>query len=142
MRLVWMMAAGAIGVLCRYEFTLGIQVWLNGRGARLAALVSLGPTFPLATMVINVLGSFLLAFLTTLALQSVVRPDLRVILGTGFLGAFTTFSTFELESESLIARAQWWPAGCYIGGNLVLGFLAILAGRMLALRMFGPSAGF
>ncbi len=137
MRILWMMVAGALGVLCRYGFTLAIQTWIGGRGARFALVLVLGATFPLATLLINVVGSFLLSFLTTLALQSSVRPDLRLILGTGFLGAFTTFSTFEVEAENLVVRGEWWAAFGYIGGNLILGFLAVIAGRLLAMRYLG-----
>ncbi len=90
MRLFWMMLAGALGVVARYELTLLIQDWLGGRGSRLFLVAAVGATFPLATLVINVLGCFLLSLLTTLTLQEVVRPELRLVLGTGFLGAFTT----------------------------------------------------
>lgn len=141
MRLLWMMVAGALGVAARYEMTLIIQGWLSGRGSRFFLAAAIGATFPLATLIINVLGSFLLSFLTTLVLHQAVRPDIRLILGTGFLGAFTTFSTFEIESEGLMSRGEWLPAFGYLGGNLVLGFIAVLLGRALALRVLGVTGG-
>jgi CrcB protein len=137
MRLLWLMIAGALGAASRYGLTLAIQTWLGGRGARFFLATALGATFPLGTLVINVAGALLLSLLTTLTLHEAVNPDLRVILGTGFLGAFTTFSTFELESEGLLSRGEWFPASTYILGNLLLGFLAILIGRAIALRLMG-----
>jgi CrcB protein len=135
MKLFLLMLAGALGAATRYGLTLAIQNWLAGRGARSAIATLLGTNFPLATLLINVSGSFFLAFLTTLALHEVVKPELRLIIGTGFLGAFTTFSTFELESENLISQAQWNAATVYIAGNLLLGYAAIITGRALALRL-------
>jgi CrcB protein len=137
MKLLWLMLAGALGTAARYGLTLVIQAWLAGRGSRTLAAAWLGVQFPLGTLVINVLGALLLSFVVTLVAQETVRPELRLIIGTGFLGAFTTFSTFELESEYLLSHGNWLPATVYIGGNLVLGFLAIFAGRALALRVVG-----
>lgn len=137
MKIVWMILAGGAGVGARYAMTLGVQNWLSGMGARGWLAHSLGTAFPLGTLLINVSGAFLLALLTTLALQEAVSPDLRLILGTGFLGAFTTFSTFELEAEGLLAGGQWNQASVYILGNLLLGFAAIVVGRLLALKMIG-----
>ena len=123
--LLLMMLAGALGTGARYGLTLWIQ---HGPGAIF--------DFPLGTLVINVCGCLLLSLLTTLALQRAVPADLRMILGTGFCGAFTTFSTFELEADELLRRAPnlaFW----YVGGNLILGFAAIWAGRWLALQIAG-----
>lgn len=141
MKLLWMMLAGGLGAGARYGLTLLIQNWLAGRGARFFTLSGLGVTFPLATLLINVIGSFLLAFVTTMALHGLVKPEYRLILGTGFLGAFTTFSTFELEAEGLIAEGQWLASSVYILGNLLLGLGAILLGRAFALRFLGPGLG-
>ena len=118
------MLAGALGTGARYGLTLWIG---HGLGARF--------DFPLATLWINVAGCLLLSAITTFALQR-AAPDLRLILGTGFCGAFTTFSTFELEADALLRRAPnlaFW----YVSGNLLLGFAAIWAGRWLALQITG-----
>lgn len=139
MKLFWMMLAGALGVAARYGLTLWIQSWLEKRAMPSAALAVSGGVFPLGTLVINVLGSLLLAFVTTLVAHEYIKPEWRLILGTGFLGAFTTFSTFELEGEELLARGANGAAALYIGGNLVLGFGAILLGRWAALRLIGSS---
>jgi CrcB protein len=131
MKICAMMLAGALGVLARYGLSVGIQEWVGNWGGR----TFLGASFPLGTLVINVCGSLLLSFLTALVLAGAVKPEWRLILGTGFLGAFTTFSTFELESEHLLAWGQWKAAGVYVAGNLLLGFGAILLGRFLATRV-------
>ena len=127
MRLLWIMLAGALGAASRYGLTVIITNWMS-RGGR---------AFPLGTLVINVLGTLLLSILVTLILHRVVDAEWRFVLGTGFLGAFTTFSTFALESEELLAGGDWKSAAWYIGGNLLLGLLAVFAGRAWALRMVG-----
>ncbi len=132
------MLAGAFGALARYGLTLAIQNWVAGRDGRGFIGVRLGPEFPLGTLVINVLGTFFLAFLVTLVAQQVLKPEWQLVLGTGFLGAFTTFSTFEFESEKLLSSGNGLAAATYIGGNLLLGFGAILLGRALAFKLFGP----
>ena len=120
--LLLMMLAGALGAGARYGLTLWIQ---NGPGALL--------NFPLGTLVVNVAGCLLLSVITTLCLAR-TAPDIKLILGTGFCGAFTTFSTFELEAEELLGRAPK-AAVLYVGGNLVLGFGAIFLGRWLAFQI-------
>lgn len=130
MKLIWLMLAGALGAAARYGLTTLIQSWLHTRGS----------SFPLSTLLINVSGALLLSFLATLIIQKAMRPEFGIILGTGFLGAFTTFSTFELESEKLLSSRAWLPAAAYILGNLILGFAAIFIGRAIALRLLGPGA--
>ncbi len=119
------MIGGALGALCRYLVTLGVQSLLRGTA---------WATFPLATLTVNVLGSLLLSLLFYLSTPT-LAPNVRLTLGTGFLGSFTTFSTFELESTLLGQQGRAWWAVLYVGGNLGLGFGAILLGRMLAQRL-------
>jgi CrcB protein len=134
-KVFWMMLAGSLGVAARYGVTLMLQTWMSGLETRFKWLGASGAAFPLGTLVINVTGTLLLSMLVALALHGVVRPELRLILGTGFLGAYTTFSTFELEAEELLARGTYGLAALYIGGNLLLGFGAVFLGRFLALRL-------
>ena len=140
MKLLLLMLAGGLGTGARYGLSLLIENAISSRGKNVFLLSAEGAVFPLATLVINVLGSFLLALLTVLALHGAVKPEYRLILGTGFLGAFTTFSTFELEAETLISKGHWHSAGLYVLGNLLLGFAAILLGRVVALRLLGIGA--
>jgi CrcB protein len=84
-----------------------------------------GPQFPYGTLFINVTGSFLLGFiLTYLSNRLGVDPGYRLLLGTGFLGAYTTFSTFSYETIALVQRGDWLPA--------LVNSLASLLGALVA----------
>ncbi|ABF43980.1 crcB protein (plasmid) [Deinococcus geothermalis DSM 11300] len=119
---------GALGALARY----GVSLLVAGRLASTA-----WGNFPLATLLVNVLGSFLLAFITTLALRGLVSPAWRLAVGTGFIGALTTFSTFAWESDLMVRDGEAARASLYVLGNLVLGYAAVLLGRALAARLGG-----
>lgn len=119
---------GALGALARY----GVQLLITQKLAHTA-----WATFPLATLLVNVAGSFALAFIMTLALRGVISPEWRLALGTGFIGALTTFSTFEWETDVLLREGEVWKAALSVGANLLLGFLAVLLGRALALSLSG-----
>lgn len=128
MHVLGLALGGALGTLSRYGVGLVLQGALGG-GAPAA--------FPLATLVVNVLGSFLLAVATGLGLRGVLSPAVALAVGTGFLGAFTTFSTFELESDLLWRDGRRVAATGFVLANLVLGYGAILAGRALAGSLAG-----
>ncbi|MEJ2667290.1 MAG: fluoride efflux transporter CrcB [Deinococcales bacterium] len=130
MLILGVMLGGALGALTRYAATNLVQ------GA-LQATAYAG--FPLATLLVNVLGSFLLAFVTELGLRGLLSPSARLAVGTGFLGALTTFSTFELESQLLVREGEIVRAGVYVLTNLVVGYVAILAGRAAALKLTGAT---
>ena len=97
----------------------------------------LGTAFPWGTLVINVTGSLFLGwFLTTTdeRLATVLKMDpgnLRLLVATGFTGAYTTFSTFEYETQQLLAD-RWLAAAAYVSVSVFLGLLAVQAGVMLA----------
>lgn len=124
MRILAIALFGALGALSRYGVSL--------LGARLLPERN---TFPWATLSINIIGSFLLAVLVTLVAQRVLDEEWRYALGVGFLGAFTTFSTFSIETETLMRRGEWLPAVLYVGCSVVLGIIAAVAGRVLVLRI-------
>lgn len=114
--------AGAFGAVARYT--------LGGLVQRYT-----GATFPWGTFVVNVIGAFLFGLIWSLVEQRlVISVEARVIILSGFLGAFTTFSSFMFESGSLIGEAQWGLAALNIGGQIVLGlaamFLGLAAGRL------------
>jgi fluoride exporter len=95
---------------------------------------SLNTRFPLGTFLINVSGSFFLGVLGTLITQK-VTPDseaLRLALGVGFLGAFTTFSTFEFETHALFEDGSWFLASVNMLGSLLVGLFAVRAGIVVA----------
>lgn len=91
-------------------------------------------TFPLGTFVINVSGSFLLGVLGTIVAQRVMpnSESLRLALGVGFLGAFTTFSTFEFETHALFDDGSWLAATTNVFASLFVGLLAVRAGIVVA----------
>ncbi len=120
MHLVYIAIFGALGSLARY----GVGIW---------AKTAFGVVFPWGTLLVNILGSFILAFITTLALENRVSEQVRLAIAIGFCGAFTTFSTFELEILNTILEGRSWVAVLYILSSIVLGFIAVLVGRGLAL---------
>ena len=93
-------------------------------------------TFPWGTLTVNIVGSFAIGALLTLALErALVSPNARLFLVTGVLGGFTTFSAFSWESLALARDAQWPAALAYVFGSLAAGLLAAFAGAMLATRI-------
>ena len=96
----------------------------------------LGRSFPFATLSINVLGSFLMGFLFFETLERInLSPELRTGILTGGLGAYTTFSTFSLESLGLIENGEMVKAGLYIGASVVLSIAAAIFGAYLSRKM-------
>jgi fluoride exporter len=90
--------------------------------------------FPLGTFVINISGSFLLGVLGTIVAQKVMPNSeaMRLALGVGFLGAFTTFSTFEFETHALFDDGSWLTATTNMFASLFIGLLAVRAGIVVA----------
>jgi fluoride exporter len=90
--------------------------------------------FPLGTFVINVSGSFLLGVLGTIVAQKVMPSSeaMRLALGVGFLGAYTTFSTFEFETHALFDDGSWLTATTNVFASLFVGLLAVRAGIVVA----------
>ncbi|MEN3339385.1 MAG: fluoride exporter [Acidobacteriota bacterium] len=90
--------------------------------------------FPLGTFLINISGSFLLGILGGLAAQktSPASETIRLALGVGFLGAFTTFSAFELETYSLLAERAWITATANVLASVLVGLIAVRAGIVVA----------
>lgn len=90
--------------------------------------------FPLGTFLVNVSGSFLLGVLgAVIAERALPNSDaMRLALGVGFLGAFTTFSTFEFETNALIEDGSWLTATANIFASLFVGLIALRAGIALA----------
>ncbi|MEI8216107.1 MAG: CrcB family protein [Eubacteriales bacterium] len=97
--------------------------------------------FPINTLLINLLGCFLLAFIIELSYErKIVSSALRLGITTGFLGAFTTFSTLCKEVSDLLTIGKWLFALIYILSLLILGFLSIYTANKLAkaaIKMLG-----
>jgi CrcB protein len=91
-----------------------------------------GSAFPWGTLVINLSGSFVLGLLAALAIERTIVPaDIRGPVLIGFLGAYTTFSTWMLESWRLIEAGSYGLALANLGGSVVLGLLAVFAGLVV-----------
>jgi len=96
-----------------------------------------GPAFPYGTLFINVTGSFLLGFVLVLVgNRFVADPGYRLLIGTGFLGAYTTFSTFSYDTIVLLERGDILPAGLNVGASVALSLVAAYLGVVLA-RIIG-----
>lgn len=94
----------------------------------------LGPAFPYGTLIVNIVGSFLAGLcLMILGERFIVQPELRGLLMIGFLGGFTTFSAFSIESVSLLMEGQLWKATLNTIASvtlcLIAAWLGILLGR-------------
>jgi CrcB protein len=122
-RLLLIALAGALGTLARYG--------LSGVVQKLA-----GGDFPWGTFVVNMLGCFLFGVVWTLADERlVISQDQRIVMLGGFMGAFTTFSTFIFDTGSFVRDSQWIMASGNVLLQTAIGlaflFLGILAGRVL-----------
>lgn len=93
----------------------------------------LGPGFPYGTLAINVTGSFAIGLFATLALSLAWSDEWRLLIAIGFLGAYTTFSTFEYETLRMLAEGgRWRPALANIMLSVIVGFCAVYLGVVTA----------
>jgi CrcB protein len=119
---LWIAIGSALGGMARY--------WCSG-----VAAVLIGETFPWGTLIVNVVGSFIIGFFATLT-----GPGGRIYVGTaasqfvtiGFCGGFTTFSSFSLQTLNLVSDGEWLRAGANIAGSVTLCLVAVWAGYLLA----------
>ena len=122
-KLIWLAVAGATGTLARY----GIAVFVQGtyKGA-----------FPVGTLIVNVVGCFLFGLVWSLANEKLaIGAEVKVIVLIGFMGAFTTMSTFAFESAELMRDSMWGLAFLNIAAQnlfaITATFAGLWAGRML-----------
>lgn len=103
MRLLLICLGGAVGTGARYLLGGLVVRWL-------------GPDFPYGTLLINVLGSFLLGLIQQVGLSTLLIPDtLRLVLAIGVMGGFTTYSSFSYETLKLVETGSWVGASLYVG---------------------------
>jgi CrcB protein len=126
---LWVMAGSALGGGLRYALT------------RLTLTVSAG--FPYGTVLINVLGSFVIGYFGTLTLQSgkyAASDNVRLFVMVGICGGFTTFSSFSLQTFDLMRAGAWGRAAANVVVSVVLCVAAVGAGHMLAHRVVAQDA--
>ena len=124
-RLLLISLGGALGTAARYL----LSVWL---------LRALGPAFPYGTLAVNVIGSFLLGVIMQAGLDTnLLSPTTRAVLGTGVLGGFTTYSTFNYETMEYLREGAFRLAGLNVAATLLLCLLAGALGLALARWLVG-----
>jgi CrcB protein len=120
MKYALILLGGGIGSLARYLAGTAIMSRYGGR-------------FPLGTLVINVTGSFLVGLIMTLLTEQFQpSPNWRPLLVIGFLGGYTTFSSFEWESYSAMRDGAFWIGFANVAGSVTLGYAAVWLGMLLA----------
>ncbi|MGH7781708.1 MAG: fluoride efflux transporter CrcB [Candidatus Binataceae bacterium] len=123
MTLIWVGLGGLLGANARYL----LGGWISSR---------YGASFPYGTFVINVTGSFILGFFLAFAQERPwVTANWRLLFATGFVGAYTTFSTFEYESIRLLLDGELLLGAANMIGSLVTGGAAAIAGIVLGGRI-------
>jgi CrcB protein len=115
----WVACAGALGALARF----GVHGLVQSRAAS---------QFPFGTVVVNVTGSFALGLLVGLVTYHGLDADVRTVVGTGFIGAYTTFSSFSYDTFGLFDTGEVRPALANAVGSVVVGLVAATAGFALA----------
>jgi CrcB protein len=121
-----LLLGGAAGTYLRYVISrwFNSQPWTQG--------------FPLGTLVINVSGSFILAVAAVVFLEILPAryQPWHLLIGTGFCGGYTTFSTFEFETFRLVRDGSWQHALANVAGSVGAGFLGVLLGVLFASLVF------
>ncbi|MEX2169102.1 MAG: fluoride efflux transporter CrcB [Pirellulales bacterium] len=98
-----------------------------------------GPSFPLGTLLVNVSGCLAMGFLATAWTGSApVREEHRMLVLIGFLGGYTTFSSFGYETLILAHRGDWGRMALYVMGSVGLCLFAVWIGAFLATKLYGP----
>ncbi|CAN5630628.1 hypothetical protein BH24DEI1_BH24DEI1_11970 [soil metagenome] len=116
---LWIALAGALGAASRYLIDFYLVSRVRG-------------SFPVGTFTVNVTGSLALGFLAGLVLYRGMPVEVKVLLGTGFLGAYTTFSTLMYETARLVEEGAWRAALVNAAGSLLAGVAAAAAGLWFA----------
>ncbi|MFK0523938.1 fluoride efflux transporter CrcB [Paenibacillus illinoisensis] len=113
--MIWIGLAGTLGAILRYS----LGRWISGK---------LGTAIPWGTWIINISGSLLLGLLYGWHQSEMISDGLWVVWGTGFCGAYTTFSTFGYETIQLLTMKRYLSAILYVVSSVLLGVAAAFAG--------------
>ncbi len=116
---IYIAAGGATGTLCRYLVSGAVQRMVDS-------------SFPAGTCAVNMIGCLLFGLVTGVFEDRLgLPPEMRLFVLTGFMGAFTTFSTYMFETTTLLKSGNWPMAALNVGGQTMLGFLCVVAGLAL-----------
>jgi CrcB protein len=110
--------AGACGAVVRYVFGRFVAERLSSQ-------------FPLGTLLINVSGAFIIGVFFALVARKLMNPTLEIVLATGFLGGYTTFSTMSWEGVQLARGGSIVGSALYLGGNVCAGLIAAVLGILV-----------
>lgn len=122
MNYFWVALGGALGAMARF-------------GAVQLATARWGMTFPWGTLAVNITGSLLIGFIATILSSRQSDPALRLLLITGVLGGYTTFSAYSFEALALITEQRHLAAASYVVGSVLLGLIAAAIGTAMAFAM-------
>lgn len=119
MTILMIAVGGAFGAVSRYL----ASGWVQALG---------GEFFPWGTLAVNIAGCLALGFAVVWLQATITSAEVRGLVTIGFMGSFTTFSTFSYETFELLRDGEWTRAGGYLAGSIVLGLIAVFVGTMLA----------
>jgi len=137
-RILLVGAGGFVGSVLRYALSSWVQQSARGSlfpyGTGSLFPYGTGSLFPYGTLAVNVLGCFAIGILVQLAERSAIDAEVRLLLATGLLGGFTTFSAFGNETLDLLREDARSLAAANVLANVLLGLAAVHLGRLLASR--------
>jgi len=113
---------------------VGLGSFIGGIGRYLVSLPfenKLMFTFPFATLIVNIVGCFLMGLVYALAIKGITSAEWRIFFATGILGGFTTFSAFSLETVTMFKDGHVANAILYVAASIILGIAAVFAGMSL-----------
>jgi CrcB protein len=122
---LWIALGGAIGSVARYACSSWIAGWF-------------GQTFPWGTLLVNVSGSFVIGFFSAMTGPDgrlLVSGDVRQFVTVGICGGYTTFSSFSLQTLSLVQDGEWAQAGLNVLGSVALCLLAVWLGHVAGVAL-------
>ncbi|MGE0019613.1 MAG: fluoride efflux transporter CrcB [Draconibacterium sp.] len=116
-------AGGFIGSVMRYLLQVFVEKGMSS-------------TFPLGTLIANIAGSFLIGIVFALAEKQIMNAEWRLFMSVGICGGFTTFSAFAFNNFNMIKEHTWNQLLLNVGGNLILGVIAVYLGIILVKSVF------
>lgn len=120
MKILYIGVGGFLGAISRYFTSKYVNAFF-------------GDKLPLGTVFVNITGSFVLGFLYVLSIEKLsISDDMRLFIGVGFLGAYTTFSTFSVEFVNLLSDGSYFSAGLYWILNVIFSIVFAIVGIYLA----------